>query len=75
MGTSRTSSTIKILVTVYLSTSYLNECQFYRTEICDHSGRKPTNGSKRHAIGVTVNRDRPAGGSDTDARPSAEAGL
>jgi len=29
---------IKIFVTAFLSTSYLSEGQFYRTEICDHSG-------------------------------------
>jgi len=34
---------IRILVTVYLSTSYLSECQFDRTEICDHLVRKATN--------------------------------
>jgi hypothetical protein len=44
----------KILVTAYLSTSYLSECQFHRTEICDHLVRKPTIGLKWRTIHAMV---------------------
>src|SRR4030095_1480595 len=69
MCPSRRSSAIKILVTVYLSTSYLNECQFHHTKICDDLVRRPTIESKRIQFARWSNRDHTGDSSSGVNRP------
>jgi hypothetical protein len=69
MCPSRRSSAIKILVTVYLSTSYLNKCQFHRTKTCGDLVRRPTIGSKRIQFARWSNRDHTGDNSAGVNRP------